>query len=138
LELTQRHQIANFADFCNECGNCDVFCPEDGGPYILKPRFFGSLDAWKLSPLDGFFARADETTATIHGRFEGREYVVSIARERAEYRGDSFSICFDPADPAATVTGEAEGAVDLTYFAILRELLKALFHPGAPVNWVNR
>ncbi|RMH14464.1 MAG: glutamate synthase, partial [Planctomycetota bacterium] len=33
LELTQRHQIANFADFCNECGNCDVFCPEDGGPY---------------------------------------------------------------------------------------------------------
>ena len=25
-------QIAIFADACNECGNCDVFCPEDGGP----------------------------------------------------------------------------------------------------------
>ena len=33
IPITQKHQIANFADFCNECGNCDVFCPEDGGPY---------------------------------------------------------------------------------------------------------
>ena len=52
------HQIANFQDFCNECGNCDVFCPEDGGPYIEKPRFFGSLDAWRALPRDGFFACA--------------------------------------------------------------------------------
>ena len=32
LVLEKKHQIANFADFCNECGNCDIFCPEDGGP----------------------------------------------------------------------------------------------------------
>ena len=38
--LTARHQIGVFADFCNECGNCDVFCPEDGGPFCAKPRFF--------------------------------------------------------------------------------------------------
>ncbi|MGB6642819.1 MAG: glutamate synthase, partial [Thermoanaerobaculia bacterium] len=33
LSLQERHQIGNFADFCNDCGNCDIFCPEDGGPY---------------------------------------------------------------------------------------------------------
>jgi putative selenate reductase len=38
--VTDAHQLANYADFCNECGNCDVFCPEDGGPYVLKPRLF--------------------------------------------------------------------------------------------------
>ena len=38
---------ATSPDFCNECGNCDVFCPEDGGPYVVKPRFFGTLAAWQ-------------------------------------------------------------------------------------------
>ena len=57
--MKKAHQLANFADFCNECGNCDVFCPEDGGPYIEKPRFFGSLEAWRrLTTRDGFFACA--------------------------------------------------------------------------------
>ncbi|NNE09003.1 MAG: glutamate synthase, partial [Gemmatimonadetes bacterium] len=47
IVLNEKHQIANFADFCNECGNCDIFCPEDGGPYIIKPRFFGSGEDWR-------------------------------------------------------------------------------------------
>ena len=47
FEARERHQIANFQDFCNDCGNCDTFCPEDGGPYLEKPRFFGSLAAWR-------------------------------------------------------------------------------------------
>src|SRR5207249_11727377 len=50
FEVKKQHQIANFQDFCNECGNCDTFCPEDGGPYVEKPRFFGSLEAWKAWP----------------------------------------------------------------------------------------
>ena len=32
LRVVKAHQLANYADACNECGNCDVFCPEDGGP----------------------------------------------------------------------------------------------------------
>jgi len=35
-------QIACYADFCNECGNCDTFCPEYGGPYIKKPTLFAA------------------------------------------------------------------------------------------------
>jgi len=31
LKIEKKHQIANFADWCNECGNCDTFCPEYGG-----------------------------------------------------------------------------------------------------------
>ncbi|HLX11168.1 MAG TPA: 4Fe-4S dicluster domain-containing protein, partial [Bacteroidota bacterium] len=54
--IRENHQIANFADACNDCGNCDVFCPEDGGPYIEKPRFFGSLESYnRWSALSGFF-----------------------------------------------------------------------------------
>ena len=54
------HQIANWADACNDCGNCDVFCPEDGGPYIEKPRLFSSLASFLAdAPRPGFFVRRD-------------------------------------------------------------------------------
>ena len=57
FEVAKQHQIGNFQDFCNECGNCDVFCPEDGGPYIEKPRFFGSHEAFRALPArEGFYA----------------------------------------------------------------------------------
>ena len=56
LKLEKKYQIANFADFCNECGNCDIFCPEDGGPFLLKPRFFGTKESFeKFTNHDGFF-----------------------------------------------------------------------------------
>ncbi len=48
-------QIGNFADFCNDCGNCDVFCPEEGGPYIKKPRIFSSRESYRADGGDGLF-----------------------------------------------------------------------------------
>ena len=65
FEARERHQIANFQDFCNDCGNCDTFCPEDGGPYLEKPRFFGSLAAWReQAARDGFFVERRMETRT--------------------------------------------------------------------------
>ncbi len=56
FEVRERHQIAVFQDFCNDCGNCDTFCPEEGGPYLEKPRFFGTLGGWhRWRERDGFF-----------------------------------------------------------------------------------
>jgi putative selenate reductase len=79
--VSKTHQIGTFQDFCNECGNCDTFCPEDGGPFLEKPRFFGSLDAWRrFAPLDGFFAlRADEVDA-VWARLRGIEYHLEVDR----------------------------------------------------------
>ncbi len=81
FEVKKAHQIANFQDFCNECGNCDTFCPEDGGPFIEKPRFFGSLDAWeRLRPLDGFYCRRADGVDAAWGRIRGREYHLEVDR----------------------------------------------------------
>lgn len=63
-------QIALVADACNACGNWDVFCPEDGGPHVEKPRFFLSEESWQRSaPLTGFLVERDGTRVTIRGRF---------------------------------------------------------------------
>ncbi len=137
LPLEERHQIANFADFCNECGNCDIFCPEDGGPYIIKPRFFGREENWRASPhLDGFFLTRGELGDSVLGRFEGREFGLKVAGDRVTYSGDKFSLTFDLSDPQGTVRGEGPAEVDLTYCFIMDYIRRAIF--GAPVpNYIN-
>ncbi len=49
VEIGQSYQIVNIADFCNECGNCDTFCPTSGAPYKDKFKMHltrASLEAY--------------------------------------------------------------------------------------------
>jgi putative selenate reductase len=34
-----RYQIVIIDDWCNDCGNCETFCPDNGAPNRVKPRF---------------------------------------------------------------------------------------------------
>ncbi|HUL59305.1 MAG TPA: hypothetical protein VLU43_08530, partial [Anaeromyxobacteraceae bacterium] len=115
VRFAEEHQIANFADACNDCGNCDVMCPEDGGPYVLKPRFFGTVEAWTRAGLDGFALERAPGGIRVHGRFDGRAFLLEPAGPRVRYRGDGFDLRLDPRDPAGTAEGTAAGPVDLTY-----------------------
>jgi putative selenate reductase len=82
LAVRERHQIATFQDFCNDCGNCDTFCPEEGGPYLVKPRFFGSLEDWRrMADRDGFFVRRRDGVDVMWGRLRGVEYRLEVDRE---------------------------------------------------------
>jgi putative selenate reductase len=78
VPVKMARQILNFADFCNDCGNCDVFCLEDGGPQLIKPRVFVDRERWlKDAPRDAILVEADATS----GRFDG--VVVSLAAGEA-------------------------------------------------------
>jgi putative selenate reductase len=82
FEVRESHQIATFQDFCNDCGNCDTFCPEDGGPYLEKPRFFGSLAAWRhRADRDGFCVERREGGDRLWGRLQGVEYRLEVDRD---------------------------------------------------------
>ena len=86
LPVTEPRQIANFADFCNDCGNCDTFCPEHGGPYRLKPRIFVSRERWlRDAPRDAILVEWDAIT----GRFAGA--VVRVADGDAPAADDATS-----------------------------------------------
>ena len=77
--IGEAHQLANYADACNDCGNCDVFCPEDGGPQVQKPRFFGSLESYRKSAgRNGFFLEQHDGRRTIHGTIDGRPYRLEL------------------------------------------------------------
>ena len=84
--VKREHQIANFQDFCNDCGNCDTFCPEEGGPFVEKPRFFGSLDAWRRrDDRSGFFVERAGGMDAVWARIRGTEYHLEV--DRASDRG---------------------------------------------------
>jgi putative selenate reductase len=136
LTLAKPHQIATFADACNECGNCDVMCPEDGGPFLTKPLFFGSPALWRAAaPRDGFALDAQAPGYRLLGRIEGREYSLTWMDRRApRFTGEGFDIAFDPSSPATTAQGAAEGPVDLRPLAILALLRQGI--TGA-VNYVS-
>jgi putative selenate reductase len=79
LRIEKSHQIANYADLCNECGNCDVFCPEHGGPYIKKPRFFGSRESWEqFSGHNGFWIEKRERAIVLYGRLDDKIYALRV------------------------------------------------------------
>ncbi len=79
FSIEQTHQLANFADFCNECGNCDTFCPEYGGPFIEKPGFFGSRASYEGRPKhDGFYVERADGIERIIGRIKGKEYWLEL------------------------------------------------------------
>ncbi|MBM3907018.1 MAG: glutamate synthase [Gemmatimonadetes bacterium] len=81
VPLSEARQIGNFADLCNDCGNCDTFCPEDGGPYRLKPRFFVSSERWLAdAPRDAILVERDAIT----GRFDGVEVRVTDETDAAD------------------------------------------------------
>ncbi len=137
VALEQDHQIGNFADFCNECGNCDIFCPEDGGPYVMKPRFFGTAEAWKrFSGHDGFFLERTEGGDTMLGRLTGIEYRLEVTGGRAVFAGDGFRITFETSDPQGTADGEGSGEVDLTPCFIMDGLRRAILDADH-INYIN-
>jgi putative selenate reductase len=142
IRLQKKHQIANFADFCNECGNCDVFCPEDGGPYVLKPRFFSTEETFaRFSTHDGFFVARDRVLA----RFQGKAYRVDVdavtgpgGGEGVKFTGPGFEVKMLALDPEGSIEGRIDpgACVDLAYFRIMDGVRKGVMD-GPGVNYVN-
>jgi len=48
--LSQKYQVYNIADFCNECGNCRTFCPTNGAPYKDKPKICLTEECFLTEP----------------------------------------------------------------------------------------
>jgi putative selenate reductase len=61
-------QIVHLDAFCNECGNCETFCPFDGAPYKDKFTLFSRMDDFKNSTNSGFVAEGQDITIRIDGK----------------------------------------------------------------------
>lgn len=85
FRVEQGNQVLNIGDFCNECGNCDLFCPSAGQPYKAKPKFFLSEASFLEEKGDAFvhmvnggshmlIARINGATTTLDCRPEDKTF----------------------------------------------------------------
>ncbi len=103
IKVKKSEQWAVYADFCNECGNCDTYCPEDGGPFAQKPKFFGTMETFQHhSDRDGFYAERSEDRDRLWGRLGGRQYYLEVERasDHAHFTDHVLEVTLDRKKPA--------------------------------------
>ncbi|HOY38784.1 MAG: putative selenate reductase subunit YgfK [Bacteroidales bacterium] len=68
FSIQQKYQIINIANFCNECGNCNTFCPTSSAPYIEKPKIWLTAESF-ASATKGYYFDS-QTNALLFKRDE--------------------------------------------------------------------
>jgi putative selenate reductase len=136
FELKKKAQIANLADFCNECGECDPYCPERGGPFIQKPRFFFSRETYeRYADYDGFYL---PDSFTLKGRYQGKPYMLSYDPVSKRHLWNSEEVEFELDSDNQLVSGTAlneigeESVINMDAYYAMKALLHGLVdHPKA-------
>ncbi len=81
FELTQTPQILHIADWCNQCGNCNTFCPSSGAPYMEKPHLHLTKESFKNGS-EGYFLAGSASEMSLF--YKENEDMCSLT-ENSEY-----------------------------------------------------
>jgi putative selenate reductase len=134
--LDKADQIANFADYCNHCGNCDTFCPEYDGPYLKKPNFYGSRRAFDAgAPHDGYVLEQSPAALALLCRIQGRIYRLEELANGGGYRYDDGTLAVRVnADGEMTLDAASKRpgsphVVDVGRFHAIATLLRGICDP---------
>ena len=74
-ELSADYQIVHIENMCNECGNCHIFCPKGGYPYLKKTTIYENLQEYKASSNTGIL-RLDKDKFLL--REDDKEYIYEV------------------------------------------------------------
>ena len=127
FSLNKDTQIANMADFCNECGDCDTYCPEHGGPYIEKPRFFSSQASYQeFKTHDGFYFPEPNS---LQGRIASEEYYLAYKPDKEQYiwKSAELELTIDENNKLIDEQSSAsKDYIDMKNYYVMKTLLKGL------------
>jgi ferredoxin len=132
--LEKADQIANFADYCNHCGNCDTFCPEYDGPYLKKPNFYGSRRAFEAgAPHDGFLVECSSDGLSLTCRIQGRSFYLDEL-PAGDYRYNDGMVTVNihanaSISLASSQPPNAAHTIDMGRFHALATLLRGIADP---------
>jgi len=88
-----KYQIIHLDALCNECGNCETFCPYQGAPYKEKITLYWSEEEFKNGSNDGFFFRTgtDQNQTMLDVRWKMEDGIIVLA-ENGEVVETSFKL----------------------------------------------
>ncbi|MDR0764570.1 MAG: putative selenate reductase subunit YgfK [Synergistaceae bacterium] len=92
FSIGQGEQIIHIDDFCNECGNCGVFCVHHGLPYRDKPTL--CLDEKHFAASKGKELFRVES-GRVRRRAGGREESLSLSNRGCRYKANGVSVEMD-------------------------------------------
>jgi len=67
VTISQPYQIINIGDYCNECGNCTLFCPSAGDPYKDKPKFHLTEESFANADFGFVYSDAQRMKIKVKG-----------------------------------------------------------------------
>lgn len=83
-DLSGRQQYLVFVELCNECGNCLVFCPEEGDPAHVKPKLYLDPERFAADTGQGFLIEGigEKMKVTARAGFESEVPTLTALLER--------------------------------------------------------
>lgn len=97
INLTQKYQTLNIADFCNECGNCTTFCPTKGSPFLDKPRICLTEKSFNQTE-NGFYFKKDPVGTILLHREGDKLYSMQKTEKNYTYSTNEIKVAFDLGD----------------------------------------
>jgi putative selenate reductase len=94
FEIKQKQQILHIVDWCNQCGNCNTFCPTADKPYEEKPHLYLDKNYWQQNS-EGYYFDKNENTLYLkqsdcifklresenHYLFENKDIKINIRKD---------------------------------------------------------
>ena len=124
VSITQPFQTANIGDFCNECGNCETFCPTSGAPFRDKPKLF-LTEASFAGEDSGYYIRENRIQGKAGGSVEslwvdGNSLVYTIFEGEVKMDRETLEI------QSVSLKDGITGTIDLRRAVAMKLLLDGL------------
>ncbi|NPA44313.1 MAG: putative selenate reductase subunit YgfK [Chlorobi bacterium] len=94
FEVAQKSQIIHIADWCNQCANCETFCPSSGAPYKEKPHLYLNKTIFATEK-DGYYF--DKDSQTLLAKENGFDFSLTEKEDFYLYQSDNFVAKLDKA-----------------------------------------
>ena len=139
-KVEQAYQIAVLTDFCNECGNCNTFCPTAGEPYQDKPRLYLDRSEFLAQKENAFMVFREAKHWSVEARWQDETHLIELNGElngKLNYQGPLFSAVldtktFEPRWIEATARARDDDLLSLvpaaTMYVLLNGLRRSLPH----------
>lgn len=134
FEVRQGIQILNIDNFCNECGNCDTFCPTQDAPYKSKPKVFLTRSAFNEAS-KGYFLDNSKNTLRLLSKNANAFYTLEEKKETFIFESESVKVSLDKSGltvlEAFLKSDSKEGTISLkeaaNMYVILQGMKKLVF-----------
>jgi ferredoxin len=132
--IRERHQLAVIGSLCNECSNCEVYCPEEGAPFNIKERVFVTLEAFHSAGARDGFCRHDNI---LHARLYrlAMLFLTVTDDNRSFVRSDSFhlQLTWEPfAVQEGNLMGSGEVSLDSALLWRMKTVWECIFNSSRP------